>query len=362
MGEAAIAESLIKFMREQKRLSDGFIITTNTYYTRDLLLNRLKGIHVYSLPVDIQYVIKNFVDGSTFKALLIIETEIWPNLIWTAKKSNIPVIILNGRISDKSYPNYKRLSFFLKHVLSHIYIIITQSEEHRKRYISIGANPERTITTGNIKYYREIPSGPFSSKEHLVTFGSVKEKELDALFYVIKKLKEDIPDIRIFVAPRELHLSSIIEEELKKEYKTVRYSSLKNEKNSRIREDADMVVVDTVGDLLNIYQKSKIAFVGGSLAPYGGQNILEPLFFETPVLFGPYMENFKEIAELILEKKAGIMVKNKDDLYRNIKYLLNHPDEADEIGKKGKEIIHMHREYMEKTVDIVLNVIEKGII
>jgi len=188
---------------------------------------------------------------------------------------------------------------------------------------------------------------------------SIKERELDAVFYVIKKLKHDMPDIKIFIAPRELHLSSEIEDELKKDYKTVRYSTIKKEKSPFILNDIDIIVVDTVGDLLEIYRKSKIAFVGGSLAPYGGQNILEPLFFETPVLFGPYMENFKEIADLIIEKKAGIMVRDKEDLFMNIKHLLDNPNKAIEIGKKGKEIIEMHKSYMEKTVDIIMDIVKR---
>lgn len=361
IGEAAIGETLIKYITERKKLNFDFVITTNTYYARDLLFKRLgKDIHVYSLPVDLPYIIEHFVDGSTFKTLIIVETEIWPNLIWTAKRHNIPVIIINGRISDKAFPSYKRFSFFTRHVLSNVGMIITQSEEHRQRYVTIGANPERTITTGNIKYYREIPFSSPSIKEDMVVFGSVKEKELDAVFYVIKRLKENIPGIKIYVAPRELHLSSIIEDELKKDYKTVRYSVVKKEEGSHLLGGADTVIVDTVGDLLGIYEKSKVAFVGGSLAPYGGQNILEPLFFETPVLFGPYMENFRDIAEQILEKKAGIMVKDEEELYSSMKYLLNNPHEASELGKRGTEIIHMHKWYMEKTVDLILSVMEKG--
>ncbi|HPU29418.1 MAG TPA: glycosyltransferase N-terminal domain-containing protein [Syntrophorhabdaceae bacterium] len=360
IGEAAIAETLIKFMEQQKKLNFPYLLTTNTYYTRELLLKKMgKNVHTFFLPVDVPYIIRHFIDGSTFKALILVETEIWPNLIWTAKKYNIPVIILNGRISDKTFPNYKRFSFFLKHVLSEINTVITQSEEHKNRFIAIGADPERIITTGNIKYYREIPLSTLSIKENILTFGSIKEKELDAVFYVIRKLKDDMPDIKIFVAPRELHLSSKIEDEMKKDYKTVRYSTIKKEKDPQTLSDMEIIVVDTVGDLLDIYRKSKIAFVGGSLAPYGGQNILEPLFFETPVLFGPYVENFKEIVDLILEKKAGIMVRDKEDLFFSIKHLLDNPSKALEIGKRGKEIIEMHKNYMEKTVDIIIDVVKK---
>ncbi|HPP06503.1 MAG TPA: glycosyltransferase N-terminal domain-containing protein, partial [Syntrophorhabdaceae bacterium] len=269
IGEAAIAESLIRFMEKQKNLNFQWVITINTYYTRDLLLKRMgENVYVYFLPVDVPYVIKRFIDGSTFKALIIVETEIWPNLIWTVRNYGIPVIILNGRISDKTLSNYKRFSFFLRHVLSDIDTIIAQSEEHRKRFIAIGADSVNTVTTGNIKYYREIPLAPPFTKENALTFGSIKEKELDTVFYVIKKLKENMPDIKIFIAPRELHLSSKIVEELKRDFNMIRYSKIKNKKDSQASFEPDIVVVDTIGDLLHIYSRSKVACVGGSLAPY----------------------------------------------------------------------------------------------
>ncbi|MCX8109983.1 MAG: hypothetical protein N3D15_01870 [Syntrophorhabdaceae bacterium] len=360
IGEAIIAETLINFLiKNKKDLDFNFLVTTNTFYTKDMLLKKFsKSIHVYSLPLDLGLAIKNFIDGSTFKALIIIETEIWPNLIWTAKKQGIPIIILNGRISDSTLSSYRKFSFFLRGVLSHIDMVIAQSEEHRRRYISIGMETQRVLTTGNIKYYRDIQGqAQLMGKDDIVTFGSIKEKEMEVVFNVIKRLRDGVPELKIYIAPRELHLISAMEYELGREYKIIRYSFIKAHLQEGQTLDADIVLVDTVGDLLNIYKKSRIAFVGGSLAPYGGQNILEPLFFGTPVLFGPFIENFKEIADLILEKKAGIMVKDNEELYENIRHLIGHPEIMKAMGERGMEIIDMHRGYMEKTVDTMLQII-----
>lgn len=365
IGEAIIAESLINFLKKYKKgLNGDFLITTNTFYARDMLLKKFSNsLCVSSLPLDLTFTIDHFIDGSTFKAFIIIETEIWPNLIWTAKKRSIPVIIVNGRISDKTFPIYQRFTFFLRHVLACIDIVLAQSEEHRKRYISIGMDPDRVITTGNIKYYRETPLMNVSTeKKDTITFGSVKEKELEAIYSVIKRLKDTIPHLKIYIAPRELHLADSMEEELKKHYRIQRYSVMKKEDGDRQTgpESAEIVIVDTTGDLLDIYEKSGVAFVGGSLAPYGGQNILEPLFFATPVIFGPFIENFREIADMVLKKKAGIMVKNHEDLYEKIKYLLENKEMAREMGERGRDIIKLHRGYMEKTVEKICKIIERG--
>jgi 3-deoxy-D-manno-octulosonic-acid transferase len=356
VGEAAIAEALINFMKAKTGVDD-FLVTTNTYYTRDLLRKRLDSkIGVFSLPFDLTYSIRRFMRGSTFRALIIVETELWPNLIWEAKKLKLPVIVINGRISDSTLENYKRFSFFLKHVLSGIELVLAQSEEHAQRFVSIGTDRVKVVNSGNLKYYRALSNNSSKLiKENVLTFGSIKEKELEILLPIIADLKKAFPEILIFVVPRELFLVSAIEEGLSAFTTTTRYSNFRSVKEKAI----GAVVVDTVGDLLDIYKISKVAFVGGSLAPYGGQNILEPLFFGTPVIFGPYMENFKDIAATIIKEGAGMQVDNGKDLYGRIKLLLENEPLRNQMGSRGLKIIEMQRAVMESTVDAIMKVIDE---
>lgn len=353
IGEALIAENLVNYMQENTGFHR-FLITTNTYYAGELLEKKLGNpVRVQSLPLDFIYSIQRFLKNVRPQALLIIETEIWPNLIWLTKKEKVPVMIINGRISDSTVKLYKRLAFFLKHVFTDIDCVLAQSEEHKNRYISIGMDPGKVINTGNIKYYRRSAktSGDIPRKEKIITYGSVREKELDTVFDTVKRLKERFPDFTIFVAPRELHLTETIENELSSSFRCIRYSVKKTPSGGA---NTDVVVVDTVGDLLDIYKESRVAFVGGSLAPYGGQNILEPLFFGTPVLFGPFMENFRDIAKKVADSGAGIVVKDGDGLVKNIVMILEDQALAKRMGEAGKRVIEEQQEVMRKTVDIIM--------
>lgn len=354
VGEAIIAENLIGYMREHTELHR-FLVTTNTYYAKDLLRARLdRDVPVLSLPFDLNYVVNRFMADSTFKALIIVETEIWPNLIRQAQKRKIPVVIVNGRISDSTIKVYGKFSSFLRHVFADVDRVAAQSGEHMDRFVSIGMDPGKTITTGNIKYYRTMQARDDRTPTgNVLTFGSIKEKELAIVLPVICDLKTAFPDTLMFVAPRDLHLATAIERELSKSFNVMRYSVFRNEADIR----AEIVVVDTVGDLVNLYGMSKAAFVGGSLAPYGGQNILEPLLFGTPVIFGPYVENFRDAADLVLQNKAGIMVNTGEELGDAIRKIVGDEDLRQQMGDAGRLIIENQSEAMAKTVDVIMETI-----
>lgn len=358
IGEGIIAETLIRYM-EQHSPFHHFVLTTNTYYTKELLASKVGSdkIQVYSMPLDLPFSLRRFLRNRSFSALLIVETEIWPNLIWESAKRGIPIAIVNGRISDSTIHNYRRLSFFLKDILDSVSIVLAQSEEQAERFLSMGMKREKVINVGNIKYYRAIDQvSDVDYGEPAVTFGSIKEKEIDILIPVFKRLLESFPDLLLYVVPRELRLVGRLLQEIGRFTTTERFSLSRQlpEKPCRV------VVVDTVGELLGIYGRSRVAFVGGSLAPYGGQNILEPLFFKTPVLFGPSTENFRDIALEIEQKGAGIKVQNGEALYDAICLLLNDKDLCGKMGNKGRAIIERQNQVMKTTVDSIERLIEKG--
>jgi len=362
IGEAIISESVADYLAKNGG-PDRFLFTANTSYAEDMLKRKQgvkEGREAASLPFDLRFSVSSFLNHHRPSVIIIVETEIWPNLIWEAGKRGIPVIIVNGRISDSTIATYRRLSVFMRSALHGIDAVIAQSDEHRQRFITIGMAPERVFVTGNIKYYRPLAENApdNGAREKIITIGSIKEKELDEVYSAVALLKSDLPGYRLFIAPRELHLVVTIEEELAKTFRTARYSRIREEDGET---SADIVVVDTVGDLMGIYAKSMAAFVGGSLAPYGGQNMLEPLFVGTPVLFGPHTENFRDIAASILERKAGFLVETGRDIHRAVMRLLTDDALYRSTQQAGFGIVADQRHVMDETARIIRRLIGPSI-
>jgi len=359
IGEAIIAEGVADYLAKDGGPAH-FLFTANTSYAQEMLERKegaRDGRKVASLPFDLRFSVRRFLAHHNPSVIIIVETEIWPNLIWEAGRRGIPVVIVNGRISDSTLASYRRLSVFMRSALAGVDAVIAQSPEHRQRFISIGMAPERVFATGNIKYYRPVADSipGREERDRIIAIGSVKERELDEIYRAVKLLKSDLPDHRIFIAPRELHLAATIEEELSKTFRTARYSRIKE---GTEEDRADIVVVDTVGDLMGIYARSVAAFVGGSLAPYGGQNMLEPLFVGTPVLFGPHTENFHDIAASILERKAGFLVETADDIHRAVMRLLTDNDLYESTRQAGFAIVAGQKDVMDETARIIRGLIE----
>ncbi|MEN6617819.1 MAG: glycosyltransferase N-terminal domain-containing protein [Syntrophorhabdus sp.] len=360
IGEAVIATSLADYLMSHGG-PERFIITTNTYYAEEMIKkkqDKVYGRETDSAPFDLYFSVVRFLDHYKPTMIVIVETEIWPNLIWQAKRRGIPVIIVNGRISDSTYATYKRLRAFMRSVFQDVTAVIAQSPEHRDRYIAIGMPKSRTFVTGNVKYYRPYDPAVLDKKRRetvYITFGSVKEKELEEIYKAITLLKHDMPKATIFIAPRELHLADVLEKDLCTHFTVARYSRIKDTPSTY----TDIVVVDTVGDLMHIYARSIIAFVGGSLAPYGGQNMLEPLFVGTPVLFGPYTENFKDIAEIVTQGGAGYVVGNGSEIHARIMAIVNDPDLYKKMQAAGFAIVEKQADVMKETSATIMNIIEE---
>lgn len=355
IGEAMIAKSVIDFLKKWRELS--FVVTTNTNYAKKFLESELGEVaSIYYAPVDVDLTIKSFMRGQNLKALILIETEIWPNMVWEVKKRGLPVVVVNGRISEKAFPIYKKFSFFMKEVFSSIDLVLAQSEKHAERFVELGVQKGKVDVLGNMKYLK-TPEVDYKILDKIpaVTFGSIRLKEIEGIINVIKSLKEKYRHIVFFLAPREIRLVGELEKDIGKVFQVLRYSFLKNHgfdfKNS------DVILVDTVGDLLEIYARSLVAFVGGSLAPYGGHNILEPLIVGTPVLFGKYIENFEEIAYEVLSWKCGKMVRNYEELKSEIEKLILDHNLRESMASCGKSLIQKKKEEIEKKLECVLKFI-----
>ena len=164
VGEAVVAETFINHARQ--RMNHAFVVTTNTYYTRDLLRKKFAGsVDVFSLPFDLPYSLRRFIGSSSFAALLLVETEIWPNLIWTARRMHIPVLIINGRISDAPSAAIDASLSFSRRLFSSVDLVLAQSESAAQRFVSLGMPSAKVVATGNLKYCREAKDLPRAAAE-----------------------------------------------------------------------------------------------------------------------------------------------------------------------------------------------------
>ncbi|OGP53752.1 MAG: hypothetical protein A2162_10985 [Deltaproteobacteria bacterium RBG_13_52_11b] len=311
---------------------------------------------VFFLPIDHPLIMRRAVEKIQPSLLLLAETELWPNLLRSCGKKGIPVVLFNGRISQRSFRRYFRFKFFFKECLKYISLFLMQTEEDRKRIVEIGGGSQRARTAGNLKFDQTFPSFTqealarirktlgLRGSEKILIAGSTHSGEEEILVSLYKELKEMTPPLVLILAPRHLERLEEVEGILKKESLSwARRTSLSPDAGQSDPKHPEVILLDTMGELMSIYSLGTLVFVGGSLVPIGGHNPLEPLFFHKCVLFGPYMFNFLEISTRLIEDGGAIQVSGKEDLFSQLKRLLFDEVARKEAGEKGYRFLRKHQ-------------------
>ena len=311
---------------------------------------------VFFLPIDHPLIIQRAIEKIQPRILLIAETELWPNLLRSCGKKGIPIVLFNGRISQKSFQRYLLFKFFFKECLKYISLFLMQTEEDRTRIIEIGGESQKTKAVGNLKFDQTFPSFAQEAMtemakslglhggEKILIAGSTHSGEEEILVSLYKELKKMDPHLVLILAPRHLERLEEVERVLKKESTSwLRKTSLSLGAGRSDQEQPDVILLDTMGELMGIYSLGALIFVGGSLVPVGGHNPLEPLFFKKCVLFGPYMFNFLEISRRLIEAGGAIQVSGKEDLFSQMKRLLFDEVARKEVGEKGYQFHQKHQ-------------------
>jgi 3-deoxy-D-manno-octulosonic-acid transferase len=273
-------------------------------------------------------------------------------------------VLVNGRISDRSFPRYRMAGKLLEPILDSISDFCMQSEQDSRRIRHLGASSGRVQVTGNLKFDMqppEIDTTELSSLKRdlklpeactIWVAGSTHNGEELQLVDVYQKLRKTCPNLFLILVPRHPERCRQVHDELSKKDIAV---TLRSEvvTINRTLTSGEIMIVDTLGEMLKLYAVSELVFVGGSLVPVGGHNVLEASLMKKPVLFGPYMQNFKEIARLVRAAHGGLQVKDSDDLYRQMKVLLENPTEAERIGDNGRYLLQENQGATERTLKVI---------
>jgi len=336
----------------------------------------LKGAGlVFFVPVDLKRFVRRTIRRIKPVALILVETELWPNLIREAKKSGCFVGLVNGRISERSFRKYRLVKSLFAETLGHLDLLCLQSEEYKERMLLLGADEAKIVITGNLKFDRLLLAGGCREADKIrdtlhirrdlrvVVAGSTREDEEKILLPVFKRLKQQYSNLIFVLAPRHLNRLSQVEGILSAEgLDFVRRTQLDELASKAAGENLlngkSLILLDTMGELSKVYCLADVAFVGGSLVPVGGHNLLEPAIYGVPVLFGPHVDNFKEEAKILVESGGGIQVKNQEELQLSLTSLLSDDQLRKRLGQKARDAIERKTGVAKRTTDSIFSALK----
>jgi len=379
VGEVLSAVSLIRKLK--RRFHDKKIIVSVSTKTGYEIAHQ--HLHdsvdcLFFFPYDLLFSVKYITRRIRPDLVLIVESDIWPNFMAQMKKQGVPVCWVNARISDRSWRSYKRFPLIPKHLFSGFAKIFTQTDDDRCRLIDLGISAERLVTTGNMKFDQPVDSVDYeqltavkqkfniAGRRRIFMAGSTHKGEEAILSEAFSALKQMIPDLLLIVVPRNPErFQSVYRLFESKGFSTVLWTKPARASSSD-DPPADVLVVDTMGELRRLYALADIAFIGGSLMPFGGHNPLEPASFSKPVLFGPYMNDFALMAKLLLDSGGAICVKDAREISRTIADLVSDDKKRRQTGENARKVFCANQGAVERTMSAVesaltINSFESGI-
>lgn len=318
-------------------------LTTSTPQGQELAQKKLGNFckEICYFPYDCTFSIKNAIKAINPSRVMIVETEIWPNFIYLLNKAKVPVIIANGRISDRTFQSYRKAKIFFKEVFKNFHSVLAQSKDDAEKFIQIGANANIVKTMGNVKFDIQRPSDEIKNqliklyeKENckLIIAGSTHNGEEKIILEAYKNLKKEIPNLKLIIAPRHLERICEVEVTLKGEN-----FALKSE-NPSLKEN-DIIILNTTGELGNLYSIADIAFIGGSFNKTGGHNPLEATIWKKPAISGPNVKNFRIIYQELVDNNCAKIVKDGLQLEKTLKKILTENAYYTELCTKCEQVL-----------------------
>lgn len=376
VGEIASVIPLIRCLRRE--FPDKKIVLTTTTAKGLELAQRQEqeGVIVTYFPLDLSWSMKRFIEKITPSLFIMVESEFWPNCIAQLAERNIPMVVVNGRISSRTLRNYLRLRWSVRRLLSNIALFCMQSESDEKRLIELGIPPEKIQIPGNLKFDAAniaVSPLPQAITEHFkdrpvwVT-GSSHDPEEKMLYPIFQRLLKNYPNLVWVLAPRHVERITKIEEWLRgsssqlalgsihpdpEKISIFHWSQYRNQPVPLPLAGGVIFLVDTIGELSSLYALATVVFIGGSLIPHGGQNPLEAARLGKPILFGPYFFNFHDIQEQLLNAQAVIQVQNLHELEMALRDLLRNPAKARLLGNHALELVRRNQGVTDRILNLL---------
>ncbi len=359
VGEVQAAQPLVaQFRKRHPRYRVLMTTVTPTGAARARLLFG-DGVELRYVPLDLPGAVRRFFDRVQPRLAMILETELWPNLYAECGRRGIPLVLASARVSPRSVGKYRRLVSLFRKTLSHGIVIAAQSETDAERFKSIGAAPERTHVTGNIKFDFQPPPGieaqglrwreQNAPGRPIWVAGSTHEGEEAIVLDAHRIILQRFPDALLVLVPRHPQRFDSVRDLLAKR----NGGSANRSSHKAISPGTSVLLGDTMGELMMFYAASDVAFVAGSLVPIGGHNLLEPACVGRPVLTGPHNFNSEEIAQLLTDAGAAIIVSDTEQLARAISELLDSAERRSVMGAAGRAVLDANRGALDRLLTLV---------
>ncbi len=356
VGEVTSAVVLIKEMRAQPDL---FIVVSTSTQSGSKLAEELLGDHADILlesPVDFYPAVTRYIQAIQPDVFILVETDFWPNMLFGLRRKNIPLFLVNGRISKKSIKGYRRFGFFFRALFDSFDVLSMQTDTDKKNMMKLGIDETKIRTLGNLKYDTHIPTSRektnfIKQSDHSLVWicGSTHEGEEEIVLSTYAQLKREYHELFLIIAPRNIERA----EEIKQLGHTLGLTAgLRSEKHQA---QTDFFILDTIGELAAWYHQADIAFIGGSLVDEGGHNPIEAALAGVPVLFGPHMEDFEEISKSLVAAKGAFEVAGTEELTETLRTLLQSEDKRKKHGQLGLQDIQQQKGVVKRHLDMINN-------
>ena len=364
VGEVNLAVLLIKEI-QQRWPSLPLVLSVTTPTGQAVALKQVpENVVIIFNPLDFYWSVKSFFRLLQPRLLMLVESEIWPNYFWEAQRKQVPIVMVNARLSKKTEVRYHKWAWFCQPLLQQLQLICAQCEEDRERFIKLGVEPDSVIVTGSMKYdvsrieihnsseeaERILYQAGWNEGEPIFLAGSTHRGEELITAHVFKKLTQSFPNLFFVLAPRHAERGSEIS-------RLLRDLGLEHKRRSKLKqpryEKNRVLLLDSTGELKYFYSFSSATFIGKSLKGRGGQNFLEAVQAGCPVIFGPHMENFAIIAHDFLQNESVKKIRNETDLEKTVAFCLSSPSEMKTLTKKALDLFQEHLGATRRTVEIV---------